>query len=128
MHLHCCVLPVKMLYLFIYLTLLQVVKIAKMFKLLRIIKMLRLLKIGYIIQKMESLVSRNIVRVFMLMACSILITHIVGCAFYYTAYLQDLRVGCFVWACVQCTLDKPYTCASACHVNSMQGSSVRYKL
>ena len=68
------------------------IKLVKMLRLLRIIKMLRLLKIGVLIQKMESWVGTNLIRILTLLTCAVLVTHIVGCFFYYTAYLNNLAV------------------------------------
>ena len=70
----------------------QVIKLAKILRLLRIIKMLRVLKVGELVSRMETIVGKSITRVLYLMTAAVLVTHIVACLFYYTAYLSDLTV------------------------------------
>lgn len=70
----------------------QVIKLAKILRLLRIIKMLRVLKVGELVSRMETIVGKSVVRVLYLMTAAVLVTHIVACLFYYTAFLSDLTV------------------------------------
>ena len=76
-----------------------------MLKLLRIVRILRLVKLEQLMRLMEGMMGKQFLRVLYLMAGTALITHMMACLFYYTAYLDDLSVRSRYQACGRTIID-----------------------
>ncbi|GMH40004.1 hypothetical protein BSKO_07908 [Bryopsis sp. KO-2023] len=74
----------------------RVVKLVKILRLLKIVKMLRLFKIPTLLRHLESAFGRGLLRLVSFMSAAILVTHLVACFFYYSAYLEGYDADTWV--------------------------------